>query len=567
MIPITEDTIRSYSSHQSFARGREYYHSGAIDNATRQGNTLLADCEGIYTYHVRVELDEGGIRSTTCTCPYDFDGYCKHIVALLLTYIHKPDEFSERKSLSTILEHMDKAALIATLTKLSDRHPELYDWLEAVIPPAAVVTVKGTESPPKPQSQVSEQVYRKRIQNILSHSQYEYNEYGSAFGVANQLDGVIDSAKELLKNDDARGAMIVLTTLLDEIHDAYEMYDDSDGDLSDVADAAGELLAEAILSANLTTQERSAFERKIKPLAKHLSAYGIDQGLGIAQLALEYGWDEPEDAEEDLEDLTQVKLNVLERQNQVEKFLALCQQTHRYLRCALKLVELGRIEEAIETANEQLTSADEILHVAKALREANRLQETVTLAERCLTIGTPSYALASWLAPLEESQGRTLQAEQAYLAAFTAQPTLESYKNIQRLSGERWMQIKPTLMQNMHQRGSSDAIASIYLYEQEWDQAIEIAQKNIYDYTLREKVADTVIKHRPDWVIQLSIGEAEKLIAQTQSKYYPHAVRWLEKVKQAYLQSGRPTEWTAFFTQLKTTYARRPSLQKELKKL
>jgi len=48
----------------------------------------LADCEGSYTYHLRVELDEGGIQSAFCTCPYDYAGYCKHIVALLLTYIH-----------------------------------------------------------------------------------------------------------------------------------------------------------------------------------------------------------------------------------------------------------------------------------------------------------------------------------------------------------------------------------------------------------------------------------------------------------------------------------------------
>jgi uncharacterized Zn finger protein len=107
----------------------------------------------------------------------------------------------------------------------------------------------------------------------------------------------------------------------------------------------------------------------------------------------------------------------------------------------------------------------------------------------------------------------------------------------------------------------------LYLHEQEWDQAIVIAEKNTYDYSLHEKVADAVINHRPDWVIRIAIQEAEKLILPTQSKYYPHAARWLAKAKQAYLQSGRKADWLAYFTQLKTTYARRPSLQKELAKL
>jgi len=122
-------------------------------------------------------------------------------------------------------------------------------------------------------------------------------------------------------------------------------------------------------------------------------------------------------------------------------------------------------------------------------------------------------------------------------------------------------------MKILLQSGRPDAIASVYLHEQQWDDAIAVAEKYPYDYTLREKVAEAVIAHRPDWVIRISIQEAEKLIEPTQSKYYPHAARWLAKAKQAYLQSNRKAEWLAYFTRLKTTYARRPSLQKELAKL
>ena len=122
MTTPTESTIRSYTSDQSFERGREYYHSGAIYNAIRQGNILLAECKGTYTYHLRVELDEGGIQSASCTCPYEFGGYCKHLVALLLTYIHKPGEFIERKSISALLENMDKATLVTVLANLAQAH-------------------------------------------------------------------------------------------------------------------------------------------------------------------------------------------------------------------------------------------------------------------------------------------------------------------------------------------------------------------------------------------------------------------------------------------------------------
>ena len=80
-------------------------------------------------------------------------------------------------------------------------------------------------------------------------------------------------------------------------------------------------------------------------------------------------------------------------------------------------------------------------------------------------------------------------------------------------------------------------------------------------------MADSVVNYRSDWVIQGAIREAEKLIEPTQSKYNPQAARWLGKAKQAYLQSGRKAEWLACFTRFKSSYARRPSLQKELAKL
>jgi uncharacterized Zn finger protein len=489
-------------------------------------------------------------------------GYCKHLVALLLTYIHKPDEFTERKSLSVLLENVDKTTLVTILTKLADHQPELYNWIETALP-VAVVAAKSAESQPKPVSQVSEPAWRKRIKNILRPSRYEYDEYGSAYGVSSELDEVTNSAEELLAAGDAQGAITILLALLDELSDAYEMFDDSDGELGDSADYAGEILAEAILSADLDEKGRKDLERKLEPIAENLSDYSIEDGLNLVQLALDHGW---ETSSEYIDTLETAKLNVLERQGRTNEFLALCQQTGQHLRYALKLLQLGHTDEAIRAAY-QLSDPNHILEIAKKLRENNRLTDAITLAERGLTLEGQKHSLAAWLAPLEEAQGRLEAALQAYLVSFAESPSLETYKSLQRLSGERWAQLKSAQMKILLQSGRSDAIANVYLHEQQWDEAIAIAEKNTYDYTLREKVADAVIDHRPDWVIHISIQEAEKLIEPTQSKYYPHAARWLEKAKQAYIQAGRKAEWQDYFTRLKVTYARRPSLQKELAKL
>ncbi len=44
-----------------------------------------------------MELGEAGIANASCSCPYAYGGYCKHIIVLLLTYTHHPKQFTLRK--------------------------------------------------------------------------------------------------------------------------------------------------------------------------------------------------------------------------------------------------------------------------------------------------------------------------------------------------------------------------------------------------------------------------------------------------------------------------------------
>ncbi len=88
---ITEATIRRLASAESFSRGEDYYDRGAVVNLEKRGDTLLAQVEGssYEPYDVTIELGEGEVVAADCTCPYDWGGYCKHIVAVLLTYVRQ----------------------------------------------------------------------------------------------------------------------------------------------------------------------------------------------------------------------------------------------------------------------------------------------------------------------------------------------------------------------------------------------------------------------------------------------------------------------------------------------
>jgi len=572
---LTVNILKSCSSPESFTRGHDLYQSDAVFDTFQKDELLTGKCEGSSApfYQIYVQLDEGGIQKASCTCPYDWGGYCKHIIALMLTYMHNPDAFIEQKNINELLEQLDKDDLVHLITKMVDKNPDLYSWLQTAIP-AVSAKSQPAQQRNKRKTEVSKTAYKRQIQSILHSLQgYRMSEaYWMMGGMVDQLDHVRDTAYDFLEAGDAQGALIILTTLLTEVSGSFEQFDDSDGELGGFFSELALPLIEAILSADLSKTERHNLLIELEPVVEELSAYGIDD-LDAILAALNLGW--PEEVLDELEDydydesiLTEAKLNILERQNRVEEYLKLCLEAGEYRRYILKQIEVGEFEKAKEVALKTLTLASEALMVARALRDAGHLQDALRLAEKGLDLDGSKHDLGAWLGPIEEAHGQIDKAIQAYQAAFTSLPSLTLYGILKKLSGVDWGNLKPILMQILQTSLHMDVLVDVYLSEEEWDKAISIADKaGEWNYSLIEKIADAVFPFRPDWVIQASRIQAEGLIAKTQSKYYAIAARWLVKMKQAYLASGRRAEWISYLEGLKSTYSRRPALQAELRKL
>ncbi len=585
--PLTEKQIRERASDQSFQKGQAYYKSGAIYNPARQatpgGVTLTAQCEGSSapSYRLHVELDGGGVRFASCTCPYDWGGDCKHIVALLLMYIHQPDEFVEQESVNELLAGLEKDALVALILRLVERDPDLYDALELAIP-----AVKIAAQPPpsdtarKRQTQVSEETYRKQINRILKQAYRGdyYDEWGSTPGYVEDLGDILGTGMKFLEAGDAEGALIILRVLLEELTEDYDSNMDYDGGLACVIQDTCLPLAEAILSVELDPGARDELEGTMQNILDNLDEMiEAGDGLELILAALEHGWNELPDEETEweeydeeywmvLDQLKQARLNVLARQGDSDAFLRLAEKSDAK-RYTLKLIELGRIDDAVK-ASKKLENTSDAFAVAQKMREVGRLKDAIALAEKGLEMGGYYLnQLALWLAPLEESQGRNDKALLAYRIAYDESPKIEIYRHIKRLSGTNWENLQPALIKKASASYSKDVLVDIYLEEKDWDSAIRVAEQDSWSFNLLEKVADAVIPYRPDWVIRVSLKQSDALIAKTQSKLYPIAARWLERAKKAYYQKGQDAEWQAYIDNLRTTYARRPALQRELQGL
>lgn len=109
MIKPGQNQIRELCTEQSFQRGLRYFEEGRAKITEASPSRIVATVMGTENYRVEIDLDK---FSATCSCPYDLEGYCKHIVAAFLAIDNEPekvdrmmDECSEvLKKMHTLLE-------------------------------------------------------------------------------------------------------------------------------------------------------------------------------------------------------------------------------------------------------------------------------------------------------------------------------------------------------------------------------------------------------------------------------------------------------------------------------
>lgn len=73
--------LKTEATSQSYSRGYSYYKSGAVESVEKSDVVFTGIVEGTDTYEVEISIDEKNIESD-CSCPYNFSGICKHIVAV-----------------------------------------------------------------------------------------------------------------------------------------------------------------------------------------------------------------------------------------------------------------------------------------------------------------------------------------------------------------------------------------------------------------------------------------------------------------------------------------------------
>lgn len=580
---ITQSTIQSHATANSISRGEDYYQSGAVADLMQRNDSIQSEVEGSESnpYRVSIQFDTGGITSTRCTCPYDYEGWCKHIVATVLTCIRNPKSITQRPTLAQLLDRLDPLQTQRLIQSLVTEKPDLIDLIDRHVTRLTVPPSTPKKAAKKPRrTAIDPQPFRRQVKQIIREGLRYLEDGYDDDPTSESLQDVIAQAQDFTEQGQPECALTILEAIADTLAQEWDELSEYGLDSDAVTAALNDAFTDAILSDELAEEQKTDLQVM---LSEWQDTFG---SLEMSQAALQQGWDYPPlqrvlqgditeqgawegEAPDYADDLALIRLQILDRQGRDQEYLYLAEAEGQTVQQLDKLVELGEIDAVMNVADEMITTPDEAFAIAQTLREEGWERQALAIAQAGLSIPTSyqtsSFKFATWTGELAESLGEPQIALEARTIAFKAQPSFEDYQRLKILAGDAWSTLQPELIEMLRQGDQwriGTAKVDIFLHEGLIEDAIRSVRtyENSYYVEVVQRVMEAAVSSKPEWAIEEGKRRAEPIMDQKRNDRYGEAVQWLKLVRLAYLQLGQQKQWATYRMELAQTHARKPKL-------
>ena len=613
--PFTSADIQSLTDSGSFTKGQTYYRNGFISDQTLRGSRLQSECEGSSdeNYLVQATLLPVTDKTTTklaswqCSCPRG--GFCKHIVALLLTWITQPASFEVRLPISQLLAEKSQPELISLIERMLESEPKL----ELMVDLLSSTSGKSVQP-------VNTASIKQQAEKIFRTNRREWD---ADSDTAEELSSLVDIGDSYAEARHFRNAQSVYATIAEVAIEHYEEFEEADEIIEVIGDCviglAKCLDSQPGLTApeKLDPPERLDLMRTLYGLWQEGSNYGqYEYEVDVAELiagnadpaergAVE-SWvrHDIKDSTSDWKRRTLLEFlnafKVITGENQ-EEMLDEYRQAGLYVELTDKLLDLGRTEEAVKTARQHLSNYRHVLDFAERLLRLKGQWIPLAFAfveSRIVgTFNQGSKGFSAWeieraLEWLGERYSTIpdyfTEALNVALRRFQISPGYPVYKVVKAAAalpgqtGGIWNKTAPVLIQSLRNLARWGDLVQIYLEEGELTEALAalkkleqsetgsnrgsdygFAGKSALDH-YREQVAAAIEKLYPEEALRLYQTLADSLVASRQRQGYQYAADYLVQVKNLYSTLQRSNEWPPYIQTFRTQYKSLRALKQEL---
>lgn len=264
-----------------------YFKGGVITDFSEISNgEYEAIVSGTEEYTVQLKINNNTIVEHNCDCPYDMGPVCKHIVAVIFHLQQDELELNNPNLPKSIKKKTKSVSQQIKELLQAISHKELIEFVQENSKKDKKFRNYFLASFGHLSQNQSKEFYQKQIHSILQTATGRdgWIDWSGMKYVANTTEPFLENAEKYLTNNNFENVFFISTALLEEMTEAFQYGDDSNGDLGYFVESAMELLSKLTKEKLPEALKKEIFEYCILMFKKQLFD-GWDWHLGILHIA------------------------------------------------------------------------------------------------------------------------------------------------------------------------------------------------------------------------------------------------------------------------------------------
>jgi uncharacterized Zn finger protein len=569
---LEPDRLRRLAGDAYFARGEAYRSEGRVGPIRFDGEVVVATVSGTEDYRVMLWV-EGEELGYSCTCPLGEEGvFCKHCVAAGLVwrveYIeagrHSDKEIEGGGGIGeirTYLSALPAAALVELIVEQTRADDALYRRLRLRA---------GEAKGEKPDRALWRGAFDEAVE---AHG---YVSYGEARACAADIDEIVDELDRMMEAGHADTVIELAGYGMEELTEAQDNVDDSDGEIGAVIERLRDLHLRACLvgSPDPEALGEQLLDWRIEGVVdRNIADYAPVLGeAGLARYR--------EQAEAMWRTVPALGPNGTDPERYGRRY-AIRRVMEELAR------QSGDVEALVEVRRRDLSQAGEYLAIAQIYQAAGQEDRALEWAEegrRIFAATSRDTRLRDFVAELYHDRGRHGEAMDLAWEAFTKRPDLRSYQALKghadkAAAWDDWRERALAFLRTGEdgaaskrtggpspprlRRDRSDLV-EILLWEGRSEEAWREAEASHCTPRLRLALAKTRESSHPDDAIAIYRAEVADLLTTTSYQAYTQAVELIARIGRLMREIGAEAEFAHYLVGVRAAQKRKRNFIKLL---
>ena len=564
-IPLNQ--FEQYIDETILKRGLQYFKKGHVHEPEEiSPGVYEAIVEGTEDYNVRLTIKNGIITEHVCDCPYDFGPVCKHVAAVIFYLVQdelelnnktkkaKTKQTSKPAKQKTVAEQVDELLEKAT-------HDELKQFVREQASQNASFRNLFLSSFVQHNSNESKELYVKQVKAILKAASERdgFIDWSASRLVGKAVDNLLESVRKQIDNCNYRSAVFICTAVMEQMTEALQYADDSNGEIGGRVEVAYEMLY------NIALEQSSEEIRKLI----------IEYCFTSLEKQIYSGWDWHTD-------ILRLVALLLKTEEETERIFKQIDKTQRsdYEREEAQSIKYDILlktkgENAAEKYLEQNITNSKLRRKAiqKALEERN-FEKATSLAEDGVSYDLkdrPGLAKEwyDWLLKIAQAQNDSEKIiEYARLLFIDNFRKEQDYYSImkQQVKPEEWNAFVEAIIQDIMTKKrwpDTGLVASIFIKEEWWDRLLELVKKSP-SLNIIDRYEKYLSKNYSKDLIELYANGILNYMKNSMGRdHYQNACRYIRKM----IKMGGRDKANEIISYLRTEYPKRRALIEELNRI